>query len=552
MTNSVKGLNDLIRSHQPARKLFAPTQICCILFTMDYDLCVIGGGINGVGIARDAAGRGLSVLLVEAQDLASATSSASTKLIHGGLRYLEHYEFKLVRESLKEREILLKAAPHIIWPMRFVLPHNQKLRPYWMIKAGLKLYDFLGGKKSLPKSQSLDFGSTAIADPLSDAYKRGFAYSDCWVEDSRLVVLNAMDAFERGATIMPRTACVFMEPAPNKDGWSVTLQNTLNGDQFQIKAGMVVNAAGPWVRNLLESCNIATDAANDYTPRVRLVKGSHIILPKLYEGDQSFILQQPDGRIVFTIPYEKKFTLVGTTDVPFENDAAVVQISNEEITYLCDAVNRSFKTITTPANLVSHYSGVRSLVDDGNANASKVTRDYKLYTDERYGPPILSVFGGKITTYRHLAEDVVNRVATFHPKKFLPAWTDNATLPGGDLPDKDFDKFLKSLSDRYTFMPDDLLRRYARAYGTRMSVIMEGVNKMSDLGTHYGDNMYEAEILYLLNYEFAHTADDILWRRSKCGLHISEITVSAMTKALPALHQKLKDTGKCYENASGY
>ncbi len=519
---------------------------------MDYDLCVIGGGINGVGIARDAAGRGLSVLLVEAQDLAGATSSASTKLIHGGLRYLEHYEFKLVRESLQEREILLKAAPHIIWPMRFVLPHDQKLRPYWMIKAGLKLYDFLGGKKSLPKSEALDFGSTPIADPLNDAYKRGFAYSDCWVEDSRLVVLNAMDAYERGAVIMPRTACMFMEPAPNKDGWSMIMRNTLNGDEFQIKAGMVVNAAGPWVRSFLENCNIATDASDDYTPRVRLVKGSHIILPKLYKGDQSFILQQPDGRIVFTIPYEKNYTLVGTTDVPHEGDASTVQISDEEIIYLCDAINRSFKTIISPAHVISHYSGVRSLVDDGNANASKVTRDYKLYTDERYGPPILSVFGGKITTYRHLAEDVVNRVATFYPKKSLPAWTQKATLPGGDLPDKDFDKFLKSLKDRYTFMPEDLLTRYARAYGTRIGAIMEGVNKTSDLGTHYGDNIYEAEILYLIQYEFAHTTEDILWRRSKCGLHISEITVSAINKALPTLQQKIKDNGKRYENASSH
>lgn len=519
---------------------------------MDYDLCVIGGGVNGTGIARDAVGRGLSVLLVEAQDLASATSSASTKLVHGGLRYLEHYEFKLVKESLKEREILLKAAPHIVWPMRFVLPHDESLRPFWMIKAGLLLYDFLGGKKSLPSSESLDFATNKLADPLDDKYARGFSYSDCWVEDSRLVVLNAVDAFERGAVIMPRTACVYMEPSHDKQHWNLTMCNTLNGDEFQVKSKMVVNAAGPWVRSFLEGSNIATQEENDFTPNVRLVKGSHIIVPKIHNGEQSFILQQPDGRIVFAIPYEKEFTLIGTTDVPFEGDPSHVKISDEEITYLCDAVNRSFKKQVTPSDVVSSYSGVRPLVDDGEKKASEVTRDYKLYIDERYGPPLLSVFGGKITTYRHLSEEAVNRIATFYPHRKLIPWTDTASLPGGDMPEKDFDKFLKSLTDRYTFLPDKLLYRYARAYGTRANAILNGVNKIADLGDHYGDDVYEAEILHLLRYEFAHTTDDIIWRRSKLKLHIQDKTVKALEKALPKLHEKIKQDETRYENAAGY
>jgi glycerol-3-phosphate dehydrogenase len=519
---------------------------------MDYDLCVIGGGVNGTGIARDAAGRGLSVLLVEAQDLAGATSSASTKLVHGGLRYLEHYEFKLVKESLKERETLLKSAPHIIWPMRFILPHDDNLRPFWMIKAGMILYDFLGGKKSLPASETLDFATNKLADPLNDKYERGFGYSDCWVEDSRLVVLNAVDAFERGAVIMPRTACVYMEPSPDKEHWNLTLCNTLNGDEFQVKSKIVVNAAGPWVRSFLQGSNICGEAPNDFTPKVRLIKGSHIIIPKIHDGDQSFILQQPDSRIVFAIPYEKEFTLVGTTDVPYDEDPTEVKINDEEIIYLCDAINRSFKKQIGPSDVISTYSGVRSLVDDGEKNSSKVTRDYKLYIDERLGPPVLSVFGGKITTYRHLAEEAVNRVATFYPHRKLIPWTDKACLPGGDMPEKNFDKFLKSLTDRYTFLPEKLLRRYARAYGTRITSVLNGVNKTADLGAHYGDDVYEAEILHLLRYEFAHTVDDIIWRRSKLKLHISDKMIEKLEKALPGLHEKIKEEKTRYENASGY
>ena len=507
-----------------------------------------------MGIARDAAGRGLSVLLVEAQDLASATSSASTKLIHGGLRYLEYYEFKLVRESLREREILLKAAPHIIYPMKFILPHDQHLRPYWMIQAGMFLYDHLGGRKNMPKSDTMDFATNPMADPLQDKYERGFIYADCWADDARLVALNAVDAFERGAVIMPRTACTYLEPTKDKKGWQVSLQNTLNGDCFQVSASMVVNAAGPWVRGLLEGSDLikCEEDKGEFIPDVRLVKGSHIIVPKLYDGTQNFILQQKDGRIIFTIPYEKKYTLIGTTDVPFKGDASQVMIDQDEISYLCNAVNGSFKKQIKPEDVVWTYSGVRSLVDDGHKEASKVTRDYKLYMDERFGPPILSVFGGKLTTYRKLAEHAVDRLATFYPKRGLMPWTDKAVLPGGDIPGRDYDGFVQRQRARYTFLPEDVIHRLARSYGTRMSGILEGANKAADMGEHFGDHVYEAEILYLIRYEFAHTAEDILWRRSKLGLHISQATANAIEKKLPDMLKAVQGEPDHYENASGY
>lgn len=515
----------------------------------DYDLCIIGGGINGAGIARDAAGRGLSVLLVDAQDLAGATSSASTKLIHGGLRYLESYEFRLVDESLREREVLLKAAPHIIWPMKFVLPHDQHLRPYWMIKAGLMLYDFLGGKKTLPKSEALDFLTAKIADPLKDSYTRGFAYSDCWVEDSRLVVLNAMDAFERGAVIMPRTACVHLDADPKRQTWTMHLQNMLNGDQFDVTAKMIVNAAGPWVRSLLDGSQLTQE--NDSVPKVRLVKGSHIVLHRLYEGEQSYILQQTDGRITFAIPYEGKFTLVGTTDVPFEGDASQVVIDQEEIDYLLNAINQSFKKQVTVEDIVWSYSGVRPLLDDGEESASKVTRDYKLYMDERFGAPILSVFGGKITTYRKLAEEVVDRLTTFYPTQKMSAWTEYVPLPGGNM-ESGFSAYVENQTTAYPFLPKALIYRYARAYGTRMDILLKHVNTITQMGAHYGDDVHEAEIRYLIKYEFAHTMDDILMRRSKLGLHLSQGTINQLEKTLPTLIEIIKTQQDRYENASGY
>ncbi len=506
---------------------------------MDYDLCVIGGGINGTGIARDAAGRGLSVLLVEAQDLASATSSSSTKLVHGGLRYLEHYEFKLVKESLQERETLLKAAPHIIWPLKFVLPHDDHLRPYWMIKLGMFLYDRLAGRKKLSSSESLDFATDALSDPLKDKYTKGVSYSDCWVEDSRLVVLNAMDAQDKGANILTRTACVYLQPTHDKKGWQVHLQNVRTSDEFQVTAKAVVNAAGPWVRGLLDGSELTKVEKNrtDFVPQVRLVKGSHIVIPKLYKGDHTFILQQKDGRIIFTIPYENKYTLIGTTDKPYEGDAAQVEIDEEEIEYLCNAVNASFKKQISPDDVVWNYSGVRSLVEDGEENSSKVTRDYKLYMDERYGPPILSVFGGKITTYRALAEHAMDRFRTIFPKlRFMP-WTENSALPGGDILNADFDAFIKKQTARYTFLNKNLLFRYARAYGTRMDVLLEGVNKVKDLGENFGGGVYEAELKYLIQYEYAQELDDVLWRRSKLGLHIDDKTLEKLTLKFSEIYE---------------
>lgn len=475
----------------------------------DYDICVIGGGINGAGIAREAAGRGLSVLLVEAQDLAGATSSASTKLIHGGLRYLQYYEFKLVRESLLERERLLNIAPHIVWPLEFVLPHEKNLRPYWMISAGLFLYDHLGNRKSLPHSQRLNFKEHPYGKSLQSFYKKGFSYSDCWVDDSRLVILNALDAKERGAKILTRTACTKLEAQENF--WEVHLQSMLNGNNFKATAEIVINAAGPWVSGVLEASNLD----NEKTPSIKLIKGSHIIIPKLYEGDHAYILQQPDDeRIVFAIPYEKNFTLIGTTEVKFEFDPTTAKIDDQEIEYLCSAVNRSFNKKIDPDCIVSTYSGVRPLIEDGSEGATQTTRDYKIQLEEQYGPKLLNIFGGKITTYRKLAETALNKISSKY------SWTSSKPLPGGDFSYDSFDDFLTNKQTQYAWLPKDLVLRYVRAYGTRVDKMLEGALSITDMGRHFGCNVYEREIAYLINEEWAWTTEDILWRRTKLGLHI--------------------------------
>lgn len=460
----------------------------------DYDLCVIGGGINGAGIARDAAGRGLSVLLVEQGDLAGATSSASTKLIHGGLRYLEYLEFGLVRHALQEREVLLNLAPHIIWPLEFILPHDPALRPAWMIRLGLTFYDYLGKRQRLRASKRADMRG----GPLSDKYREGFSYADCWVDDSRLVVLNAMSAAECGATILPRTRCEKLQPDRKNRCWTIHLENAA-----PVTARMVVNAAGPWVRQLLEKSSLADSAV----PRVRLVKGSHIIVSRMYEGDQAYILQQPDRRIIFTIPYEEKYTLIGTTEVEFDGNPYEAVASPQEIEYLCAAVNRSFKKNIRPADVLWTYSGVRPLLDDGDSKATAVTRDYKLIFDDHHGAPLLSVFGGKITTYRHLAEEAVDHLTG------MEGWTAGKVLPGGNIPD--FDKFVEEKVRQYADFPPALIRRYARAYGTRMDKFLSG-----NLGIDFGGGLFEAEVRYLIENEWARTAEDILWRRSKLGLHV--------------------------------
>lgn len=503
----------------------------------DYDLCIIGGGINGVGIARDAAGRGLSVLLVEAQDLSQGTSSASTKLVHGGLRYLEQYNFKLVKESLKEREVLMRIAPHIVHPQEFIMPHIDGLRPKWMIRVGLWLYDHMGGRRSLPSSGSVSFKDSFIGQPLRHEFKEGFRYADCATDDSRLVVLNAMDAKMRGADILTRTACMGLAQIPDSSNWYINLKDLRNGDEFQMSARMIVNAGGPWVRGILE----ASGLVEKRTPGLRLVKGSHLVIPRLYEGDHAYLLQQPDGRVVFTIPYQDKFTLVGTTDEAFEGDPSSSAISNQERSYLCDAVNRFFTTSIKENDAIWTFSGVRSLVDDGTSSAQKVSRDFKLYFDDTRGAPILSVFGGKLTTYRILSQQVVNKaVETLGTKRKLRRWTARAALPGGDIGSKGFVSFLDAKIKEYAFLPEDVVKRYVRSYGSRIDILLDGITTVRGMGRDFGGGIYEKEIFYLINHEFAQTTEDILWRRTKLGLHAERKTALALEIAMP---EYLKATG---------
>ncbi len=495
----------------------------------ETDVLVIGGGVNGCGIARDLAGRGLSVILCEKDDLACATSSASTKLIHGGLRYLEHREFGLVRAALKEREVLLKSAPHIIWPLTFVLPHHKKLRPWWLIRLGLFLYDHLGGRKILPASKSHFLPGTLLGQPLKGEFRRGFSYADCWVEDTRLVVLCARDAQEKGAEILTRTECLGLAKHAKEDHWVADMRDHNTDENFRVHAKLVVNASGPWVNKTL---NLAgKDVAKH---KVRWVKGSHIIVPRLYQGDHAYILQNEDGRVVFTIPYEKKYTLVGTTDVEYHDDIEEVRISMEEVDYLCNAVNRFFRHPVKPESVEWTYSGVRPLVDDGDGDASAVTRDYLLEMDAVEGLPLLSVFGGKITTFRKLSEQA-GALVTAKLGKGGKAWTEKAPLPGAESTAANFETFQKTLRREYAWLPDVLAQRLARAYGSRVREILRGAKRLGDLGEYLGENIYESEIKYLVNYEWAQTLEDILWRRSKLGLHTTEDTQKKMKKLLKKL-----------------
>ncbi len=476
-----------------------------------FDLLVIGGGINGAGIARDAAGRGLKVLLVEKDDLANHTSSASTKLVHGGLRYLEHMEFKLVRESLIERERLLKIAPHIIWPMRFVLPHDKGLRPKWMLRLGLFLYDNLGGRKLLAPTRTVDLREAPHGSILEDRLVKGFEYSDCWVEDARLVALNCLDAKERGADIRTRTECTGL----SREGelWSANLRD--DAGITHVRAKQVVNAAGPWVDTVLGRA-----LPRDNHENLRLVKGSHLIFPKLFDGDHCYIFQNKDDRIIFAIPYEREFTLVGTTDQGFDGDPSGIDISPEEAEYICDAANEYLRTDITPDQAVSSYAGVRPLYDDKAASNSTVTRDYVFELEEKdeggaNAPPILSVFGGKITTYRKLAEHALEKLG--HGKT---SWTIDTHLPGGDIDPMRFDAFVDDLAARYPWLPDGAALRLARAYGVRVDMILGGAQGLNDMGAHMGGDLYARELEYLVEHEFAQTADDVLWRRSKLQLHL--------------------------------
>ncbi|MFV1850987.1 MAG: glycerol-3-phosphate dehydrogenase [Thalassospira sp.] len=487
-----------------------------------YDLLVVGGGINGAGIARDAAGRGLSVLLVEQRDLASATSSSSTKLIHGGLRYLEHYEFRLVREALQEREVLLAAAPHIIWPLTFVLPHHRGLRPKWMLRAGLFLYDHLAKRKRLPGSRAVSFKGTAEGEPLKPDFAGGFSYSDCWVDDARLVVLNAQDAVAHGAEIRTRTKCKSL--VRHHKHWNAELIRE-DGSSYGVKARAVVNAAGPWVTGMVENAGLGDKAAG-----LRLVKGSHIVVPRIHDHEYCYIFQNGDGRIAFAIPYQQDYTLIGTTDVAYGGDPAQVKISDQEIEYLLDLVNGYLATPLSRDDVVWDYSGVRPLYDDKNANASAVTRDYVFDLDTGSGetePAILSIYGGKITTYRRLAEHAMQKLAPVLGNS-APDWTANATLPGGDIPGGDFDRYLDACIARFDWVPSALTRRLARCYGTALEQILGQAKSLSELGAEIAPTLYEAELHYLMANEWARSADDVLWRRTKLGLGMQPDQVEAI------------------------
>lgn len=506
----------------------APMSIQTPIDATTFDVLVVGGGINGAAIARDLAGRGLKVLLCEKDDLAQHTSSSSTKLIHGGLRYLEHREFLLVRKALAEREVLLKSAPNIMWPLRFVMPHDDGMRPAWMIRLGLFLYDHLARREVLRDSRGVNLRKHPAGVPLKPRYTQGFVYSDGWVDDARFVVLNALDAHELGAQVLTRWACTRAERG--QVAWSVQL-TAATGETRQVQARALVNAAGPWAAQFLNQHCV--DAKQNATPRkLRLVKGSHIVVQQRFTHDHAYIFQNPDQRIIFAIPYEKNFTLIGTTDVEHLGPPGDLRIDQAEITYLCEQASRYFEKPVLPSDVVWHYSGVRPLLDEEGAgaggkrgkSASQVTRDYALELTQD-GAPLLSVWGGKITTCRKLAEEAANLLAPLLGSTQGPWTHDNAPLPGGDLsawireahrPDTDFSRFEQALAQKYPKQSRALLHRLARAYGSRASVILD-----SDLGAVVAGDLHEGELRYLHGHEWARSSDDVLWRRSKLGLHFN-------------------------------
>jgi glycerol-3-phosphate dehydrogenase len=476
-----------------------------------YDLVVVGGGVNGVGIARDAAGRGLSVLLIERSDLAGATSSASSKLIHGGLRYLEHSEFRLVHESLSEREVLWAAAPHIVHPLRFVLPVSSGMRPAWMLRAGLFLYDHIGSRSSLPSTRTLRRARDLALTPLHEHIRVAFEYSDCSVDDARLVILNAIDAQERSARIL--TGWTLVRARRESTLWRIDLE-ARHGDVQRVCARALINAAGPWVESVLKRAGLSPHRAP------RLVKGSHMVVPRLYQGTYAYTLQSSDGRVIFTIPYQDEFTLIGTTDEPYDGDPAEVCPSVKELDYLSRSVAQYLRAAPKVEHAVWRYAGVRPLYDDGSVSASTVTRDYVFDLDAPENQaPILSVFGGKLTTYRRLAEHVLEQLL---PRLGYAArsWTAAAILPGGDIPGRDIDRFALEQAARYPLAPYPMIRRMCRAYGTRIERIMGSIRATADLGVQVAPGLYEAELQYLIDAEWAWQAEDVLWRRTKLGLYV--------------------------------
>lgn len=499
------------------------------------DLFIIGGGINGCGIARDAAGRGLSVTLAEMNDLASATSSASTKLFHGGLRYLEYFEFRLVREALVEREVLLRAMPHISWPMRFILPYHRDMRfesdtptsrllsfimpwmkgrrPAWLIRLGLFLYDNLGGRRILPGTKTLTLEGAPEGAALEDRFSKAYEYSDCWIEDSRLVILNARDAEARGAAILPRTKV--LSAAREGNLWRIETQNTENGEARTYHAKMLVNAGGPWVGDIIQ-----TKVRLNSREGVRLVRGSHIVTRKLYDHDKCYFFQGTDGRIIFAIPYETDFTLIGTTDAEHDDPSNTPVCTPQEQTYLLNFANQYFKQDLSDDDVVWTYSGVRPLYDDGASSATAATRDYTLKVDANGGAPVLNIFGGKITTYRRLAESAMEKIAEQLPNVKGP-WTAGVTLPGGDFPVDGFDAQVAKLEGLFPFLDAFWARRLVRAYGTEAASILGTANEAGDLGRNFGATLTEAEVHWLMTHEYAHTAEDVVWRRNKLGLRLS-------------------------------
>jgi glycerol-3-phosphate dehydrogenase len=476
----------------------------------DFDLAVVGGGINGTGIARDAAGRGLRVLLVEQGDLAAGTSSASTKLIHGGLRYLEQGWLRLVREALIEREVMLRSAPHLIQPMRFVLPVEPGMRPAWMLRLGLFVYDHLGGRRLLPGTRTLDLAHDPLGVPLKGRYGRGFEYSDCWADDSRLVILNARDAADRGAVIRTRTRCVRAERGAN---WTLVLE--VRGRRDLASARALVNATGPWVGRFNELV-LGQPAPAD----LRLVAGSHIVVPRLFDHDRAYVFQVPDGRVVFALPFEGDFTLVGTTDREFFGDPADVAITADETAYLCAVVNDRFRAAIAPDDVVWSFAGVRPLYGDESAKPQDTPRDYVLAIDREVGQaPLVTVLGGKITTYRRLAEEAYDKLAPLFGTR--PAWTGRATLPGGDFPVDGVERLVAETRAAWPFLGERHARRLVRAYGTRARQILGTAKRLDELGPNLGADLTGSEADYLMAHELAQTADDVLWRRSKLGLRVS-------------------------------
>ncbi|MEK1927979.1 MAG: glycerol-3-phosphate dehydrogenase [Rhizobium giardinii] len=487
-----------------------------------FDIFVIGGGINGCGIARDAVGRGYSVALAEMDDFASGTSSRATKLIHGGLRYLEHYEFRLVRESLMEREVLWAMAPHIIWPMRFVLPfHKGGIRPAWLIRLGLFLYDHIGGRKLLPATRTLDMRRDPAAKPLKALFTKAFEYSDGWVDDARLVVLNARDAAQKGARIMTRSRVV----SARREGglWSVDVEDGATGAVNTFKARMLINAAGPWVDVVLSNA-----VGKNKVHNVRLVQGSHIVVKKKFDDLRAYFFQNPDNRIIFAIPYETDFTLIGTTDSDFTGDPKNIQITDGEISYLCNAASEYFSEPVKPADVVWTYSGVRPLYDDGASKAQEATRDYVLKIDANNGDaPLLNVFGGKLTTYRRLSEHALEKIADAIGAKGAP-WTANSVLPGGNFPANGYEAEVAKLKNRYPFLAERHARRLVRLYGTLAVSLLGEIDRAEGLGRHFGADLYEVEVQWLIGQEWARRAEDVLWRRTKLGLKLTQAEAAGL------------------------